>query len=196
MMFFGSASGMAKTIQLVAFGDSLTAGYLLPQDQALPVVIERMLKAKGFDIAVINGGVSGDTTADGLARLDWTIPDGTDGVILALGANDMLRGLDPAIPRANLTAMMQRLKDRQIAVLLVGMRAPANYGAAYVEAFDGIYPDLAARFGAPLYSFLLAGVAGKPDLLLTDGLHPNPAGVDLIATKMMPLIEAFVAKLR
>ena len=126
MMFFGSASGMAKTIQLVAFGDSLTAGYLLPQDQALPVVIERMLKAKGFDIAVINGGVSGDTTADGLARLDWTIPDGTDGVILALGANDMLRGLDPAIPRANLTAMMQRLKDRQIAVLLVGMRAPAN----------------------------------------------------------------------
>ncbi len=196
LVCLGPALGEARPVQLVAFGDSLTAGYLLPQDQALPAVIERLLKAKGLDVAVANGGVSGDTTADGLSRIDWTIPDGTDGVILALGANDMLRGLDPAIPRANLTAIMQRLKERHIAILLVGMRAPANYGATYVEAFDGIYPELATRFGAPLYPFLLEGVTGKPDLLLTDGLHPNPVGVNIIAQKMLPIIEAFVAKLR
>ena len=171
MLCLAPATGEARTVQLVAFGDSLTAGYLLPQDQALPAVIERLLKAKGLDIAVTNGGVSGDTTADGLARIDWTIPDGTDGVILALGANDMLRGLDPAIPRANLAAIMQRLKERRIAILLVGMRAPANYGAAYVTAFDGMFPDLADEFKAPLYPFLLEGVAAKPDLILKDGLR-------------------------
>jgi len=133
----------SRPLQLVAFGDSLTAGYLLPQDKALPAVLEKLLKDKGRNVTIINAGVSGDTTADGLARLDWSIPDGISGVILALGANDMLRGLDPSIPRANLTAIFDRLKARGIPVFLLGMRAPANYGAAYAEAFDSIYPDLA-----------------------------------------------------
>ena len=171
------ARAEGRAVQLVALGDSLTAGYLLPQDKALPAVLERLLKEKGRNVTILNAGVSGDTTADGLARLDWSLPEGVSGVIVALGANDMLRGLDPAIARANLTAILERLKARKISVFLIGMRAPANYGAAYVEAFDSLYPDLAKAFTVPLYPFMLNGITGRTDLSLSDGLHPNADGV-------------------
>jgi len=195
VLLLGQTVGaFSEPLKLVAFGDSLTAGYLLPQDQAFPAVLERELKTRGHEVAVINGGVSGDTTADGLARLDWTIPEGTTGVILELGANDMLRGLDPAIPRANLRDILMHLKARNIPVLLMGMKAQRNLGMAYVAAFDSIYPDLAAEFNLPLYDFFLAGVAGNPELSLQDGLHPNAAGVQKIVSLTIPWVEDFLAK--
>jgi len=168
----------------------------LPQDKALPAVLEKLLKDKGRNVTITNAGVSGDTTADGLARLDWSIPEGVSGVILALGANDMLRGLDPAISRANLTAILDRLKARGIPVFLLGMRAPANYGPAYTQAFDSLYPDLAKAYSAPLYPFMLAGVAGRAELLLSDGLHPNATGVEELAHQILPPLDEFVASLR
>ena len=128
--------------------------------------------------------------------LEWSLPEGVSGVILALGANDMLRGLDPAIPRANLTAIFDRLKARNIPVFILGMRAPANYGARYAQDFDSIYPDLAKAYQAPLYPFMLDGVAGQQASLLSDGLHPNADGVDIIARKILPSLDAFVAGLR
>ena len=181
---------------LVAFGDSLTAGYLLPQDKGFVPVLERELKARGQNVTVMNGGVSGDTTSDGLARLNWTIPDGTQGVILELGANDMLRGLDPAIPRANLRDMLAKLKERKIAVLLLGMKAQRNFGPSYVTAFDSLYPDLAREFKVPLYPFFLEGVAGEPALTLQDGLHPNAKGVEKIVSNILPYVEDFLASLQ
>lgn len=190
------ASAESRLVQLVAFGDSLTAGYLLPQDKALPAVLERFLKEKGRNVTIINAGVSGDTTSDGLARLEWSLPEGVSGVILALGANDMLRGLDPAIPRANLTAIFDRLKARNIPVFILGMRAPTNYGARYSQDFDSIYPDLAKSYQAPLYPFMLEGVAGQAAYLLSDGLHPNAVGVEIIARKILPQLDEFVANLR
>lgn len=191
---FANADG--RSVHLVALGDSLTAGYLLPQDKALPAVLETYLKEKGRIITITNAGVSGDTTADGLARLEWSIPDGVSGVIVALGANDMLRGLDPTIPRANLTAILDRLKTRGLPVFLIGMRAPANYGPAYAQAFDSIYPDLAKAYGAPLYPFMLEGVAGRADFLLNDGLHPNAKGVEEVARQILPQLDEFVTTLR
>ena len=188
-------SAYADPIKVVAFGDSLTAGYLLPQDRGFPAVLERELKMRGRDIIVINGGVSGDTTADGLARLDWTIPEGTAAILLELGANDMLRGLDPSIPRANLRAILMHLKSRKLPVFLMGMKAQRNFGPAYVTAFDTIYPDLATEFKVPLYGFFLEGVAGDPGLTLQDGLHPNAAGVQKIVSLTAPLVEEFLAKL-
>lgn len=185
-----------RPVHLVALGDSLTAGYLLPQDKALPAVLEMLLKEKGRMITITNAGVSGDTTADGLARLDWSIPDGVSGVIVALGANDMLRGLDPTIPRTNLTAILDRLKARGLPVFIIGMRAPANYGPAYAQAFDSIYPDLAKAYDAPLYPFMLEGVAGRAELLLSDGLHPNVKGVEVIAHQILPQLDEFVTTRR
>ncbi|MEN9754221.1 MAG: hypothetical protein RLZ07_603 [Pseudomonadota bacterium] len=196
LSFVSFARADSRPLQLVALGDSLTAGYLLPQDKALPAVLEKLLKDKGRNVTITNAGVSGDTTADGLARLDWSIPEGVSGVILALGANDMLRGLDPAIPRANLTAILDRLKARGIPVFLLGMRAPANYGPAYTQAFDSLYPDLAKAYSAPLYPFMLAGVAGRAELLLSDGLHPNATGVEELAHQILPPLDEFVASLR
>jgi acyl-CoA thioesterase-1 len=177
---------------LIAFGDSLTAGYLLPADQTFPARLERALRAKGYDISVVNGGVSGDTTADGLARLDWTVPDGTAGVIIELGANDMLRGIDPAIPRRNLIAILERLKERKIPVFIAGMKAARNLGEAYTAAFDAIYPDLAQAYGAPLYPFFLDGVAAQPGLILEDGLHPNSEGVKEIVRRIQPMLESWI----
>lgn len=194
-MFGHHMAAYAKPLTLVAFGDSLTAGYLLPQDQGFPAVLERELKARGHDVVVINGGVSGDTTADGLARLDWTIPDGVSGIILELGANDMLRGLDPTIPRNNLREILTRLQARKIPVLLMGMKAQTNFGPDYLGAFDSIYPDMAHEFNLPLYGFFLEGVAGHPDLSLQDGLHPNAAGVQKIVGLTLPMMEDFLAKL-
>lgn len=192
----GESPAMAKPLQLVALGDSLTAGYLLPADKAFPVVLERQLRAKGYDVTIINGGVSGDTTTGGLERLDWTVPDGTDGVIVELGANDALRGMDPSIPRAALDAIVTRLQSRKIKVMLAGMLAPRNLGATYIQAFDSIYPSLAKDKGLILYPFFLDGLVDKPNLLQQDGLHPTAAGVDEIVRRMMPSVEDFIATLK
>ena len=182
-------------IRLVALGDSLTAGYLLPGDAAFPVVLEKRLRAAGLAVVIANAGVSGDTTAGGLARLDWSVPDGTDGVILELGANDALRGLAPDKAEANLDAMLTRLKARNIAVLLAGMLAPRNNGPEYVAAFDGMYRRLADKHGVALYPFFLEGQAGVPGLGLPDGIHPNRQGVERIVEGIFPAAEKFVRML-
>ncbi len=182
----------SRPIKLVAFGDSLTAGYRLPADAAFPAVLERMLKAKGRDVSIANAGVSGDTTTGGLDRLDWSVPDGTDGVILELGANDMLRGTDPAIARRNLTAMLDQFKARGIPVLIAGMQAAPNLGPDYRAKFDAIFPDLAKRYGLILYPFFLEGIIGDAGQHLDDGLHPNTRGVETIAARMLPTVERFL----
>ncbi len=182
----------ARTLRLVALGDSLTAGYELPQDAAFPVVLEAALRRAGYDVRVVNAGVSGNTAADGLARLDWSVPDGTDGVILELGANDMLQGLDPAHTRAVLDQIVAALAARHIKVLIAGMLASPNLGAEYQTAFDRIYPELAAKYHAPLYPFFLKSVAGHPNLILADGLHPNAAGVKTIVAGILPAVETFL----
>src|SRR5262245_48943025 len=168
-------AAVERPVRIVALGDSLTAGYGLAADKAFPARLARALAARGHVVEIANAGVSGDTTSDGLARLDWSVPDGTDAVILELGANDALRGIDPAIVRAALEAIMSRLKERRIAVLLAGMRAPPNLGVDYVRAFDAIFPELATKFGAVLYPFFLDGVATERNLNQPDGMHPTAA---------------------
>jgi len=180
---------MADPVGIVGFGDSLMAGYRLGPGESFADKLQAALKKDGYDVTVANAGVSGDTTSDGLARLDWSVPDGTDLVILELGANDMLRGVDPALTRKNLEAMIERLKERGIKVLLVGMKAAPNLGPDYQKAFDAIYPDLAARYSLPLYPFFLDGVAGHPDLQLDDGMHPNAKGVDRMVEGALPIVE-------
>jgi acyl-CoA thioesterase I len=181
-------------VRIVALGDSLTAGYGLAANEAFPVKLQRALAAKGLATDIANAGVSGDTTSGGLARLDWSVPDGTDAVILELGANDALRGLDPEVTRGALDAMLHRLSERHIPVLLCGMLAPRNMGTEYGRAFDAIYPDLAGAYGAILYPFFLDGVATEPRLNQRDGLHPTAAGVDVIVEKILPAVERLVAK--
>ncbi|MBE7246509.1 MAG: arylesterase [Actinomycetospora chiangmaiensis] len=191
-----SASPAApRPVKLVAFGDSLTAGYRLPADAAFPAVLQRMLKAKGRDVEIANAGVSGDTTTGGLDRLDWSVPDGTDGVILELGANDMLRGTDPAVAKRNLAAMLDRLKARHIPVLLAGMQAAPNLGPDYRAKFDAIFPDLAKQYGVMLYPFFLDGIIGDAGQHLDDGLHPNVKGVETLAARILPAVERFLASL-
>jgi acyl-CoA thioesterase I len=190
---FGLAQdATARTLNLVALGDSLTAGYELPQDAAFPVVLEAALRHAGYDVRVINAGVSGNTAADGLARLDWSVQDGTDGVILELGANDMLQGRDPAHTGAVLDRIVAALAARHIKVLIAGMLAAPNLGTEYQKAFDRIYPELAAKYRAPLYPFFMKGVVGHTDLMLADGLHPNAAGVKAIVAGILPTIETFL----
>jgi len=182
----------AEPYTVLAFGDSLTAGYGLPRGQSLPDQLQAALKARGFDIQMINAGVSGDTTSGGLARLDWAL-EGVKGaridlVILALGANDALRGIAPDLTRSNITAMIERLKARGIPVLLAGMVAPPNMGPEYAAAFNPIYSDLAARYDVPLYPFLLDGVAAEPTLNQDDGMHPNEKGVSVIVDRLAPMV--------
>jgi acyl-CoA thioesterase I len=182
-----------RPLRIVAFGDSLTAGYGLPADAAFPAKLERALAANGIASEITNAGVSGDTTSGGLARLDWSVPEGTEAVILELGANDALRGVDPKLARRALEAMLDRLKARRIPVLLAGMLAPRNLGPDYGAAFDAIYPDLAKKYGAILYPFFLEGVAADPKLNQRDGLHPTAAGVDVIVAKILPAVEQLAA---
>jgi len=183
-------------IKLVALGDSLTAGYRLPADAALPSVLERLLKAKGADVTVANAGVSGDTATGGLDRVDWSVPDGTAGVILELGANDMLRGTDPKVTEGALSAIIERLKARGIPILLAGMQAAPNLGPDYKARFDAIYPALAERYGLTLYPFFLDGIIGDRAQHLDDGLHPNRQGVETIAARMLPTVVRFLDGLR
>ncbi|MGT2464984.1 arylesterase [Mesorhizobium atlanticum] len=188
------SSARAAAFTIVGFGDSLMAGYSLGPGQGFTDRLEAALKAKGLDVTVANAGVSGDTSSGGLARLDWSVPDGTRLVILELGANDMLRGLSPDIAEKNLDAMLGKLKQRNIPVLLAGMRAAPNLGPDYQKAFDAIYPRLAEKYGIPLYPFFLDGVAGHADLQLEDGLHPNPKGVDLMVERILPVVEKAIAE--
>lgn len=181
-----------KPVRMVAFGDSLTAGFGLPASEAFPVRLQKALSAKGIAVDILNAGVSGDTTTAGLARLDWSIPPGTEAVILELGANDALRGVDPKVARGALDAILTKLKARNIAVLLCGMYAPPNYGAEYTEKFNAIYPDLAKGHNVPLYPFFLEGVATDAKLTQPDGLHPTAAGVDAVVTRILPTVEAFL----
>jgi len=181
-------------VNIVALGDSLTAGYGLAANDAFPAQLQRALIAKGLAVNVVNAGVSGDTAAGGLARLDWSVPDGTDAVILELGANDALRGFDPAITRKALDTMLRRFQARKISVLLCGMVAPPNLGVEYGRAFNSIYPDLATQTGAILYPFFLTGVAANPKLNQSDGLHPTAAGVAVIVERIMPDVEQLIAR--
>ena len=185
----------AAKIKLVAFGDSITAGLGLKAQDAYPERLQRLLAAKGIDTEIANAGVSGDTAADGLDRLDWSIPEGTDGVILALGANDMLRGLDPALTAATLEKIIAALEGRKIPILLVGMKAGANFGEPYRTAFDKIFRDLAAKHGIDLYPFLLQDVALDPALNQGDGIHPNPKGAARIAERMLPSVLALIGRI-
>jgi len=182
----------AKTIQLVGLGDSLMAGYQLPPGDGFPAKLEVALKAKGLDIAIADAGVSGDTTSGGLARVDWSVPDGTDGVILELGANDALRGIAPEESEKNLDAIIAKLKARKIPVILAGMLAPPNMGGDYADRFNPIYKRLADKYQLPLYPFFLDGVAAQSNLQLEDGMHPNPRGIDVIVQHFMPQVETFI----
>lgn len=184
-----------QPLRLVVLGDSLTAGYGLPQEAAFPAVLERALKAKGYKVEIANAGVSGDTSSGGLDRLDWSVPDGTDGVIVELGANDMLRGLDPAVPRKAIGEIVERLKARNIPVMLAGMYASRNLGPDYVQKFDSLYLDIAKRHDLVLYPFFLDGVAGERSLNLPDGLHPTAKGVEIIVGRILPTVESFIGRL-
>ncbi len=184
-----------KPIRLVAFGDSLTAGYGLTQEQAFPAILELALRQKGYVVEIINAGVSGDTVQSGLERLDWSIPEGIDGVILELGANDMLRGLAPSQTKAGLQTIVERLRSRHIPILIAGMQAAPNLGTEYTVEFNNIYKEIAQKYDLALYPFFLDGVAGNPALNQKDGLHPTAAGVRIIVERMLPSIETFIAKL-
>nr|WP_239468159.1 arylesterase [Microvirga arvi] len=192
---FAAAQAQGQPIRLVALGDSLSAGYGLPQEAAFPVVLERALKAKGYKVEIANAGVSGDTSSGGLDRLDWSVPDGTDGVILELGANDMLRGLDPALTRKNLETIVEQLKSRNIPVMLAGMYATRNLGPDYIAKFDPIHRDIAKTHDLVLYPFFLDGVAGDRSLNLPDGLHPTAKGIEIIVERILPSVETFLARL-
>jgi acyl-CoA thioesterase-1 len=183
-------------VKIVALGDSLTAGYGLPDKDGFVPQLQAALTAKGIAANIQNAGVSGDTASDGLARFDWSVPQGTDAVILELGANDMLRGINPDVTRKALDAILSRLTERHIAVLLCGMRAAPNLGPEYVQAFERIYPDLAAKYGAPLYPFFLDGVAADPKMTQHDGLHPDEAGVKVIVQRILPKVEELIAHVR
>jgi acyl-CoA thioesterase-1 len=190
-----SPAAPPRVIKLVALGDSLTAGILLPEGVSFPAVLEAALRKEGYHVSIVNAGVSGDTASGGLARLDWSLGEGADGLILELGANDMLRGVNPKVTAAALDAILARLKAKNIKVLIAGMLASPSLGRAYRAEFDAIYPDLAARYGALLYPFFLEGVAARPDLKLTDGLHPNAAGVDTIVRNILPSVRLLLASL-
>ncbi|MGY3078286.1 acyl-CoA thioesterase-1 [Bradyrhizobium sp. LM6.10] len=182
----------AKPVKLVVLGDSLSAGLGLPAQEAFPTKLKKALQTKGIDVDMTNAGVSGDTSSAGRDRLDWSVPDGTDGVIIELGANDALRGIDPDLTRTALTEIVQRLRARKIAVMLCGMLAPPNYGPDYAARFNSIYPDLAKKFDVPLYPFFLDGVAADAKLNQADGIHPTAAGVDIIVKNILPTVEAFL----
>ena len=184
-----------KPLKMVVLGDSLSAGLGLSASAAFPVRLQKSLEAKGIKVDMINAGVSGDTSSGGRDRLDWSVPDGTEAVVLELGANDALRGTDPTVTRAALSDILTRLKARRIAVLLCGMLAPPNYGAEYAARFNAIYPELSKSFGVPLYPFFLEGVAADAKLNQADGLHPTADGVEIIVKNILPMVEALLGAL-
>jgi acyl-CoA thioesterase I len=199
-LFAGAFAAQAQSgvqerpVKIVVFGDSLSAGLGLPAAEAFPAKLASALKAKGLAVDIVDAGVSGDTTSAGLGRLDWSVPEGTDAVIVELGANDALRGIDPKITRAALDQILRRLQERGIAVLLAGMQAPRNLGASYARGFDTIYPELAAAHGVLFYPFFLDGVVADATLNQRDGIHPNAQGVDAIVVRILPKVEELVTR--
>lgn len=187
-----AAPAKADPYQIVGFGDSLMAGYGLQNGESFTDKLQAALKAKGHDVVISNAGVSGDTSSGGLSRLDWSIPDGTNLVILELGANDMLRGIDPALTEKNLDTMLANLKKRGIPVMLAGMRAAPNLGPDYQAKFDAIYPRLAERYGVTLYPFFVDGIVADKTYLLEDGMHPNAAGIDRMVERILPTVEKVI----
>jgi acyl-CoA thioesterase I len=195
LIWFMWGQALAGTTPILVLGDSLTAGYGLDAGQSFPDKMQAALKAKGLDVTFINASVSGDIAAQGAARLDWALTDDVKAVIVELGANDALRGLDPAQAEAALREILEKLKQKNLPVLLLGMKAPPNMGADYVAKFDGMYAKLAAEFGVALYPFYLEGVAAQASLNQADGMHPNEMGLALIVPKILPYVEALIAKL-
>lgn len=191
-----AANAAAEALRIVALGDSLTAGLGLAASEAFPARLEARLRERGHDVEVINAGVSGDTTKGGLERLDWSVPEDADAVIVELGANDALRGVDPKETRANLSRILERLRERGIPVLLAGMRAPPNLGPEYAAAFEPIFPDLARAHGVILYRFFLEGVAAQRHLNQGDGIHPNAAGVEAVVDRIIGPVEQLIAAAR
>jgi acyl-CoA thioesterase I len=191
-----AAQAQERPARIVALGDSLTTGLGLPANEALPVRLQAALKAKGITAEIADAGVSGDTASNGLARLDWAVPDTAEGVIVALGANDMLRGIDPAVTQKALDEILRRLTERRLPVLLAGMRAAPNLGADFGKRFDAIYPALAEKYGVLLYPFLLDGVAADAKLNQRDGVHPSAAGVDRMVAGILPKVEELIARIR
>ena len=185
-------SARAEPLRMVVLGDSLSAGFMLPAAAAFPAVLQRRLREDGRDVVIENAGVSGDTAQDGLARLDWSVPDGTDLVIVELGANDMLRGIDPDITRATLDTILKRIQARKMGLVLAGMRSIGNWGADYAMRFEAIYPSLARTYDAPLYPFFMDGIYEHPELVLADKLHPAVAGVEAMVDRFLPFIEPVV----
>lgn len=185
-----------EPVKIVALGDSLTAGFGLAPHATFPARLEAALRAKGHAVEIANAGVSGDTSSGGLARLDWSVPEGTDAVILELGANDSLRGADPNLTRAALDGILRRLQERRIAVLFIGMLAPRNLGADYAQAFDAIFPALAAAYDVVFYPFFLEGIAGAGALNQGDGIHPTAAGVEIIVERILPKAEELIARVK
>jgi acyl-CoA thioesterase I len=180
--------GAAATVRVLVLGDSLTAGYGLPPEEGFTGQLEARLRAEGFDVQIFNGGVSGDTSAGGLARLDWALADRPDLAIVELGANDGLRGLDPAALQSNLDAILRRLREAGVTALLAGMRAPPNLGRDYEAAFNRVFPELAEKHDVAFYPFFLDGVAARPELNQADGIHPNRAGVAVIVDRITPYV--------
>jgi acyl-CoA thioesterase-1 len=191
-----AVAGEAPPVKLVVLGDSLSAGLGLSASDAFPAKLQKALKDKGIAVNIGNAGVSGDTASGGRDRLDWSVPEGTQGVILELGANDALRGTDPSVTKAALSDILTRLKARGVPVLLCGMLAPPNYGKDYADRFNAIFPELSKSFGVPLYPFFLDGVAADAKLNQADGIHPTPAGVDIIVNTIMPTVEAFLGTIK
>lgn len=191
---WGAMAEAKDRIKIVAFGDSLTAGYGVAPDDAFPAQLGRAMAARGHKVEIVNGGVSGDTAAAGLERFDWAVPEDADAVIVELGANDGLRGVDPAATRATLDQILVRLAARRLPVLMAGMRAPKNWGEAYAVRFDAMFGELAAQHGALLYPFFLDGVVLDPALNQADGIHPTAKGVAVIVARMLPTVEALLGK--
>jgi acyl-CoA thioesterase I len=185
-----------RPVKIVVLGDSLSAGFGLSAEAAFPSRLAEALKSKDSAVFITNAGVSGDTASGGLDRLEWSVPDDTDAVILELGANDALRGLDPKLTKTALDTILRKLADRHITVLLAGMRAPRNMGADYAREFDAIYPALASTHPVVFYPFFLDGVAADPRLNQGDGMHPNSAGVDVIVARILPRVEELITRAR
>ncbi|MEL7529529.1 MAG: arylesterase [Pseudomonadota bacterium] len=194
VFLFSTATAFSADLKLVVLGDSLSAGYQLGAEEGFPEQLQKALDERGFSVEVVNAGVSGDTTSGGLSRLDWSVGPDADAVILELGANDALRGIQPGLTRQNLDEMTRRLRERGVEVLLAGMLAPRNLGPEYADVFDPIYADLAKAHDALLYPFFLEGVALNPDLNLSDGMHPNADGVAVIVDNILPKVEELLAR--
>lgn len=184
-----------EPFHIVGVGDSLMAGFKLDVDQSFIAQLETALREKGYNVVITNAAVSGDTTSGGRERLDWSVPDDTNLVILELGANDMLRGIAPELTRKNLDAMLAQLKERKIPVLLAGMMAAPNYGSDYATAFNSIYPELAKKYNVPLYPLFQNGIVAQPKYLLNDGMHPNAEGVGVMVKNFLPFIEKELQRL-